>query len=118
MAGAPSVPGLPARGPTASGDAAWSVSRSPGGKGSKPGEPLQAARHSGTSVVGTGPIAQFPFPRTRPALHPRQTPVTTGSSRWPKPRASWKKTGNQPHFLKLKQTMLGANRPLPDQGPD
>lgn len=71
MAGTPSVPSLPARGPTASGDTAWSVSRSLGGKGSKPGEPLDAAGLSGTSVVGTGPIAQFPFPRTRPALHPQ-----------------------------------------------
>lgn len=85
--GAPSVPGLPARGPRASGDAAWSVSRSLGGKGSKPGEPLEAAGLSGTSGIGTGPIAQFPFPRTRPALHPqpdtcdhRQLPMaeTTG----------------------------------------
>ena len=70
MVGAPSVPGLPAQGPTASGDAAWSVSWSLGGKGSKPGEPLEAARLSGTSVVGTGPISHLPFYRTRPALHP------------------------------------------------
>lgn len=71
MAGAPSVPGLLAQGPTASGDAAWSVSWSLGGKGSKPGELLEAARLSGTSVIGTGPIAQFPFSRTHPALHPQ-----------------------------------------------
>lgn len=69
--GVPSVPGLPAQGPTASGDAAWSVSRSLGGKGSKACEPLQAAGLSETSGVGTGPIAQFPFPRTRPALYPQ-----------------------------------------------
>lgn len=43
MVVAPSVPGQLARGPTVSDDAAWSVSRSLGGKGSKQGEPLEAA---------------------------------------------------------------------------
>lgn len=71
MMEAPSVPSLLARGPTASGDAAWSVSRSLGGKGSELDEPLEAARLSGTSVAGTGPTAQFPFPRIRLALHPQ-----------------------------------------------
>lgn len=69
--GGPSVPGPMAQGPTASGDAAWSVSSSLGGKGSKPGEPLEAAGLAETSGAGTGPVAQFPFPRDRPALHPQ-----------------------------------------------
>lgn len=71
MVVAPSVPGQLARGPTASGDAAWSMNRSLEGKGSKRGEPLEAAGLSGTSGAGTGPVAQFPFPRARPALHPQ-----------------------------------------------
>lgn len=43
----------------------------PTGKGSELGKPLEAAELAGTSGAGTGPGAQFPFPRARPALHPQ-----------------------------------------------
>lgn len=38
---------------------------------SQQGVPLEAAGLPGTSGAGTGPAAQFPFPRARPALHPQ-----------------------------------------------
>lgn len=90
---APSAPGPRARGPAASGDAVWRLregaparkeARRAGSAGSW--ELLRKEWHSGC------PGAEFPFPGPS-GPHPHQTPVTTGGSHWPEPRASWERTG-------------------------
>lgn len=94
---APSAPGPPARGPEASGGAAWrpgeqrEARREAGSSGRCPCE--AAGSWSGASAARAGPAAEFPFPGARPVHQPRPDtcdhrplPLATAKSFWAEDR--------------------------------
>lgn len=65
-----------------------------------PARQLGACREQVLLVLAQLLSSPFPGPARSTTL--TQTPVTTGSSHWPKPRASWQRTGTPARFLNLR----------------